>query len=484
MSSYLTLQKMHELVSESEKVNISELVQKQAIQHVSTDSRKIQLDDFFIAICGERFDGNQFLSEVFKKGAMAALASNQECIPANQPVLLVKDTLKALQEIAMKWRLEADPLLVVVTGSNGKTTVKEMIASIFKEAVGASHVLATPGNLNNEIGMPLTLLGLNKEHQLAVIEIGMNHPGETKFLANIASPNISLINNAQREHQEFMQSVEAVAAEHGDAISALPADGIAVFPADSQYSDLWKNLCQSRTYFDFELRNDGQATVGRVHGNWLANGRLQIHLPQNKNEKETTIEVHLSTLGDHNAKNAIAAAAVSWAANIKSELIVAGLEKFQPVAGRIRSHELPGFGKEARVIDDTYNANPDSVIAAIDVLAKLPGTRWLVLGDMGEVGDKGDVFHHEIGEYAKRMGIEHLYATGTLSKYAVQAFNHHSGAMHFDEPKALLKKLKSELQIIKTKAPSSAVSILVKGSRFTKMERIVNCLLKEESLCF
>jgi len=493
MSHHLTLEKMAQMVPGSRLLNVSVATMVSPIDSVSTDSRKIQSGDFFIAIAGEKFDGNQFLKEVFKKGALAALVSKEECVPENYPVLLVEDTLKALQMIATAWRKELNPQLIVVTGSNGKTTVKEMIASILKEALGENHVLATLGNLNNEIGLPLTLLGLRAHHQIAVIELGMNHPGETQFLANIAQPNIVLINNAQREHQEFMHTVEAVALEHADAISQLQENGIAIFPADSEYTEIWKSKSSAKTYLDFSLSQNLHESIGQVVGCWKSQGHLRIELPENKQHPKTEIEVKLSTLGDHNAKNAIAAATVAFAANISSKAIGHGLEKFIPVAGRMQSYSLPSFGELGQLVDDTYNANPDSVIAAIDVLAQLPGTRWLVLGDMGEVGNQGEQFHHEIGKYAKDKGIENVYATGELSIHAVEGFKAETSVqssaklakgIHFQEPKALLKQLKADLEAFQHNYSTGRVAILVKGSRFTKMERIVNCLLKEESLCF
>jgi UDP-N-acetylmuramoyl-tripeptide--D-alanyl-D-alanine ligase len=493
MSHHLTLEKMSKMVPSSRLLNVSSEMMSKPIDVVSTDSRKIQSGDFFIAIVGEKFDGNQFLKDVFKKGALAVLASKEEYVPNNYPALLVEDTLKALQMIATAWRKELNPQLILVTGSNGKTTVKEMIASILREALGEKQVLATLGNLNNEIGLPLTLLGLQSHHQVAVIELGMNHPGETQFLANIAQPNIVLINNAQREHQEFMHTVEAVAMEHADAISTLQEKGTAIFPADSEYTQIWKTKSSSNTYLDFSLSEQFQESTGQVVGYWKSHGHLCIELPENKQYQKTVIEVKLSTLGDHNAKNAIAAATVAFAANINKEAICRGLEKFIPIAGRMRSHSLPSFGELGQLVDDTYNANPDSVIAAIDVLAQLPGTRWLVLGDMGEVGDQGLQFHHEIGRYAKEKGIEHLYATGELSIHAVEGFkaevlskpnDKQSKGIHFQEPKALLKYLKADFQEFKNHFSTGRVAVLVKGSRFTRMERIVNCLLKEESLCF
>jgi UDP-N-acetylmuramoyl-tripeptide--D-alanyl-D-alanine ligase len=485
---------MHQFLPVSKLVNVDNTKLDVPLKLIATDSRKINKNDFFIAICGEKFDGNQFLDEIFKKGAIAALASNRECIPQNCPVLLVKDTLIALQQIAKQWRMELNPIATLVTGSNGKTTVKEMIASIFSEYFGQEHYLATFGNLNNEIGLPLTLLGLHQEHQAAVIELGMNHPGETQFLANITQPNIVLINNAQREHQEFMHTVEAVAVEHGDAIKALQPKGTAVFPADSEYTKVWRQLAQHHQYIDFELIQEPHISDAAAYGYWIRDGLLEIQLPRLLEDIQAqVIQVRLSTLGDHNAKNAIAAAAVAHAVKVDRLAICRGLEKFKPVHGRMQSHELPSFGKLGWLIDDSYNANPDSVIAAIDVLAKLSGRRWLILGDMGEVGDKGDVFHEEIGIYAKRKGIHHLYATGELAIRAVEGFqswndesalDQKSLGLHFKEPKALLKYLKHDLQTYQSNLSKVEVAVLVKGSRFTKMERIVNCLLKEESLCF
>ena len=485
---------MQELLPESEFINIDATKLDVPLKSISTDSRNIKNNDFFIAICGEKFDGNQFLDEIFKKGAIAALASNRECIPLGCPVLLVKDTLIALQQMAKQWRMELKPIVTLVTGSNGKTTVKEMIASIFRESFGQDHYLATQGNFNNEIGLPLTLLGLHHKHQAAAIELGMNHPGETQFLANITQPNIVLINNAQREHQEFMHTVKAVAIEHGDAIKAIQPKGTAVFPADSEYTNIWRQLSKDLQYIDFELSQEPHISEAAAYGYWIQEGLLEIQLPKLLEDIQAqVIQVKLSTLGDHNAKNAIAAAAVAHAAKVDHLAICRGLENFKPVNGRMQSHELPSFGKLGRLIDDTYNANPDSVIAAIDVLAKLSGRRWLILGDMGEVGEKGDEFHEEVGIYAKRKGIQHFYATGDLAIRAVEGFqswndesthDQKSLGVHFKEPKALLQHLKNELQTYQTDFINLEVAVLVKGSRFTKMERIVNCLLNEESLCF
>jgi UDP-N-acetylmuramoyl-tripeptide--D-alanyl-D-alanine ligase len=474
---------MHQMLPGSRLLNVSSEHLKTSVSCISTDSRKIKAGDFFIAIDGEKFDGNLFIQDVSNKGAFAALVSKEQCVPTNYPALLVEDTLRAIQTMAAAWRQVINPQLILVTGSNGKTTVKEMIASILREALGQDNVLATPGNLNNEIGLPLTLLGLRSHHQMAVIELGMNHPGETKFLAKIAQPNITLINNAQREHQEFMHTVEAVAREHAEAMGQLSSAGVAVFPADSEYTHLWQEASIHHTFIDFALCSAGHS-AGKVYGTWKKPGVLQIQFP------EAEIQVQLATLGDHNAKNAIAAASVAQALKINPEFIRLGLEKFIPVTGRMQSHHLPSFEALGQLVDDTYNANPDSVIAAIDVLAQLPGTRWLILGDMGEVGDRGPEFHAEIGRYAKDKGIEYMYATGDLSVHTVSGFQGHhmeqsqAQSIYFQEPKALLKKLKEDLEASKNRSSTERVAVLVKGSRFTKMERIVHCLLKEESLCF
>ena len=488
MSAFLNLEKMHKMVPGSLILNASEEDTKRPIRLFSTDSRKIKKDDFFIALVGEQFDGNHYLHDVMKKGASGALASHQDSIPTDFPVLLVDNTLLAMQQIASSWRSELGTSIIVVTGSNGKTTVKEMIASILKEAFGSSNVLATIGNLNNEIGLPLTLLGLESHHAMAVLELGMNHPGETRILAKIAKPNIVLINNAQREHQEFMHTVEAVAKEHADAIQELSLDGVAVFPADSEFTAIWKTTSNTKKYIDFSLAKDVEQGIGKVYGSWTSEGTLTI-LFRNNEPASSKVTVKLNTLGDHNAKNAIAAAGVAHAAGIDVKAIQKGLENFIPVEGRMRSHQLPSFGARSCLIDDSYNANPDSVLAAIDVLAKLPGIRWLVLGDMGEVGDQGDRFHTEIGSYAQSKGIDYLYATGNLSIHSIEAFNapnkksKNERGVHFVEQENLVKQLKANLNEHQ-KNVDQQIALLVKGSRFTKMEKVVHALLKEESLCF
>lgn len=497
----LTLKKIHAMLPHARLLQTTQSSENNPIQQVSTDSRKIAPGDFFIALRGDQFDGHQFVSAVFEKGAQAVLIDQTASLPPNCPALLVDDTRRALQEIATVWRKEIDPKVIVVTGSNGKTTVKEMLASIFQQALGSEQVLSTAGNFNNEIGLPLTLLRLKETHRVAIIELGMNHAGETQFLAGIAQPDMVLINNAQREHQEFMHTVAAVAIEHADAITSLSLAGLAVFPADSLYTAMWQERCGARQYIDFALGQSADAMQGKVSGYWISAGVLRVHLPQGQADATHCVDIQLATLGDHNAKNALAAAAVAFAAGISALHIVQGLEKFRPVVGRMQSHALPLFGQLGKLVDDTYNANPDSVLAAIDMLSQLPGKRWLVLGDMGEVGSQGQKFHTEIGEYAKTMGIENMYATGDLSVHTIQGFvgqksdvssNNTSNSIsndnptqgrHFSQVETLLQQLKSDLQSLKSKPLQESLTVLVKGSRFTKMERVVQHLLTKESPC-
>ncbi len=443
-----------------------------AINRFISDSRQVVAGDLFIALRGEKFDAHDFLNDVQARGALACLLSSVEKLPEGFPAIVVKDTQQALQNLSSGWKQYCGKRklkqLAIVTGSNGKTTVKGMIQSIFEAAVGLDKALATQGNFNNEIGLPLTLLRLDLNHELAVIELGMNHPGETAVLANIAKPNIVLINNAQREHQEFMETVDAVAKEHALAIQALPENGVAVYPANSEYSPYWKKVSDKRTEIDFAFN---QAAM--VWGEWLdqANGQILIHTPQGD------LEAKLSILGDHNACNAVAASAVAIAAGISTAVIREGLESFQPVSGRMQKHSLTDG---ITVIDDSYNANPDSVRAAIDVLSNIKTAAWLILGDMGEVGNQGPEFHREVGQYAGEKGVQKLFALGDLSKEAVVAYQasatHGNEAQHFNDVTELCTELNKSLQARKN---HEEVTLLVKGSRFMRMERVVKALAEE-----
>jgi len=476
MHAMTNLAEIHQMLPGSELLNIAlEKSHEVSVSGISSDTRKIQPGEFFIALSGEHFDAHQFLGEIAKSAASAAMISNPSQCPENLAAVCVTDTREGLGQLAKAWRAKHPIPLALVTGSNGKTTVKEMIAAIFRSAVGESATLVTQGNLNNDIGLPLTLLRLRSSDHLAVIELGMNHPGETAELAAIAQANIALINNAQREHQEFMASVAAVAQEHSDVIKALPLNGVAVFPADSEFSSLWKKVAGDRKVIDFAL-----SAPAAVSGVLLGNGHLQI------NTDNGSIEVQLKTLGLHNASNALAAAAVALAANLSLKNIQNGLEAFSPVSGRMQSSQL---NAQCTLIDDSYNANPDSVRAAIDALKQTRGASWLVLGDMGEVGEQGPAFHHEVGVYAAQQGIDQLFAIGEQSQLAVQGFNEikqkhqlDSRAKHFVE----LDNLQADLALaLKTKCTESAekIHILIKGSRFMRMERVVKALQEEANTC-
>jgi len=436
-----------------------------AIARVTTDSRTVQPGDLFVALIGERFDAHDFLPEVVARGAAAVLVSRALAATldvSNVAVLTVADTRIALGQLAAGWRRQFPIPVVAVTGSNGKTTVKEMISAIFAQAVGEDARLATAGNFNNDIGLPLTLFRLNAQHKLAVLELGMNHPGETAVLAAIAQPTVAMINNAQREHQEFMVNVQAVAEEHAAVLAALPADGVAVFPRDAanggEYAPVWQAAAGARRVLDFGIEEGAVSGAGTD----TADGqRIDVQAPGQR------FVITLPLLGLHNARNALAATACALAAGVAPDVIAQALGNFTPVKGRLQRKQGAHGGL---VIDDTYNANPDSMRAAIDALATLPAPRWLVLGDMGEVGSQGPAFHEEIGAYARAHGIDAVLATGELARHTVDAFG--TGAQHFASAEDLIEQ--------GVPAIPPAATVLVKGSRFMRMERIVEALVLKD----
>lgn len=433
------------------------------VSGVCTDSRAIDHDSLFVALRGERFDAHDFAQAARASGAGAVLV--ERWVPGlAPPVIRVSDSRRALGEIARGWRRQFHLPLVAVTGSNGKTTVKEMIAAIFTERCGAQAALATRGNLNNEIGVPITLLALRERHRLAVIELGMNHTGEIAWLAEITRPTISLVNNAQREHQEFLSSVAATARENGAAISALATDGIAVYPGDDpDHTPIWRALAGARRALEFGLSADGRGVAGNTLAVWAEPDAAAEGF--NLHAGATAHRVRLAIDGAHNVRNALAAAACALAAGVAGEHIVAGLERFRPAPGRLVRHRLESG---ALLIDDTYNANPDSVLAAIALLAAAPAPRVLVLGDMGEVGDQGPAWHREAGEAAVRSGIDHLLLAGSASRAAAEGFG--AAAEHFGDDIAALAARVAAL------AQPGAI-LLIKGSRFMRMERVVQALV-------
>ena len=423
---------------------------------VHTDTRSLQPGDLFVALRGEHFDAHEFLPQAKSRGAVAAIAE-QGLLEAGLSGFEVLDTTKALGQLAAGWRAQFSLPLVAVTGSNGKTTVTQMIAAIFK-AWKPDGAFATEGNLNNEIGLPLTLLRLRSSHQVGVVELGMNHPGEIAGLAAMARPTVALVNNAQREHLEFMATVEAVARENGSVLAALAADGMAVFPADDDYTELWRELAGKRQVLTFAITAPADVTANaKWDGDrWL----VKAQTPSG------ALEFALHIAGRHNVKNALAATACALAAGVPLAFIASGLSVFAPVKGRSRALSVQCQGRKVTLIDDTYNANPDSMQAAIDVLAELPGPRLLVMGDMGEVGTQGPEFHIEAGRNARVRGIEKLFTFGEQSRGAGTAYGQ---ANHFNDMTALVTAVLEELPY--------AASLLVKGSRFMKMERIVEAVM-------
>ncbi|NRF71521.1 UDP-N-acetylmuramoyl-tripeptide--D-alanyl-D-alanine ligase [Aquincola sp. S2] len=425
------------------------------IARVHTDTRTLQPGDLFVALRGERFDAHDFLPQAKAAGAAAVLAE-RGLNEAGLAGLLVTDALAALQQLATAWRARFTLPLIVVAGSNGKTTVTQMIGSILRRW-HRDAALITAGNLNNHIGVPLTLLRLRPEHQVAVVELGMNHPGEIAQLARFAQPTVAIVTNAQREHQEFMSSVEAVARENGAAIEALPAHGVAVYPADDAQAPVWHDLAGARGHLTFALH--GQADVVDeaiwVDDHWV----LRIATPAGRTE------FLLYAAGEHNVRNALAATAAALAAGAPLEAVMRGLEAFRPVSGRSQVGRIQLGGQSVTLVNDSYNANPDSVRAAIALLASLPAPHWLLLGDMGEVGDQGPAFHAEVGGFARERGIANFWCAGALMAHAAAAYG--AGARHLPNTEALIAALPL--------APECR-SVLVKGSRFMAMERVVKAL--------
>ncbi|MBC5786044.1 UDP-N-acetylmuramoyl-tripeptide--D-alanyl-D-alanine ligase [Ramlibacter sp. USB13] len=422
------------------------------VDRVHTDTRTLQPGDLFVALQGERFDANDFIADARAKGAVAAIAHKGR-LPAGFPGIEVDDSKQALGRLARWWRKQYALPLIAVTGSNGKTTVTQMVAAILRAWQPDAH-LATQGNLNNDIGLPLTLLRLRAEHKVGVVELGMNHPGEIGYLAHVAEPTVALVNNAQREHQEFMATVEAVAQENGSVFGGLPANGTAVFPAGDAFTALWTRLAGGRKCITFGDAGSGADVV--LAGSEWQEGHWQVRA----DTPAGPVQFRLQIAGRHNVRNALAAAACALAAGVPLEAVVRGLEDFQPVKGRSRALGVALGGRTLTLVDDTYNANPDSVRAAIDVLAELPGPRLLVLGDMGEVGNQGPAFHAEVGDYAHERGIEQLF---TLGEQAAGM-----KGRHFADVDALNAAVREAL--------GTAASVLVKGSRFMKMERVVEAI--------
>lgn len=419
---------------------------------LSTDTRTIEPGQIFAAIAGDHFDGHDYVQVAKDKGAAVALLAHAADVDI--PQFILGDVQQVLTKVATLWRRRFSIPVVAVTGSNGKTTTKEMIAAIFTAWLGHENYLSTAGNLNNQLGVPLSVLRLKPKYKAAVFELGMNHPGEIAPLAAIAAPTIALINNAQREHQEYMHSVDAVAAENGTVLTALPKEGVAVFPSDDHYTAFWQDLAGDRKTVCFGFNDEAIVRADNIHAEPTTT-RFSLIVG------EESAAVHLPVPGLHNLRNALAAAACAHAAGTPLAYIIQGLEYFKAVAGRMQLKYLPDG---MQLIDDSYNANPDSVRAAIDVLSQSEGKKVLVLGNMAEVGINSGAVHYEVGAYAREQGINALFVLGNDARQAAEAFG--ENAFSFDS----LEQLITQLLLV------TPAQILVKGSRSTRMERVVDAL--------
>lgn len=426
---------------------------------VGTDSRNVQPGMLFVALRGDRHDGHGFVAEALQRGAAAALVGEGFVAAPDMPLLRVGDTRRALGDLAAYWRGRFSLPLAAVTGSSGKTTVKEMLAAVLREVAPEPQVLVSQGNLNNDIGLPLTLLKLNDRHRYAVVELGMNHLGEIRALSRMAQPTVALVNNAGTAHLGYLGTVENVARAKGEIFEGLGPDGVAVINADDAFAGLWRELAAGRQVMDFGL-GSGAAIRARYQLT-SAGSELELLTPVGN---ATT---RLAVPGLHNVRNALAATAAALALGVGLPAVTAGLWNFRGVKGRLQSKPCRFGGV---LLDDTYNANPDSVAAAIDVLAATPGKTLLVLGDMGELGPAGMALHAQLGERARRAGIARLFGLGPLSAAAVKEFG--SDGRHFNALPDLLNAMETAL--------GSEDVVLVKGSRFMGMERVVEALESKE----
>jgi UDP-N-acetylmuramoyl-tripeptide--D-alanyl-D-alanine ligase len=429
-----------------------------AFTGVSTDSRTLGAGALFVALSGPHHDGHEFVAEARKRGAAAAVVERP--IGASLPLLVVPDPLAALGSLAALWRARFPIPLCAVTGSNGKTTVKEMLLSILSRN-GATA--ATRGNLNNEIGVPLCLFALDDTHRYAVMEMGANHPGEIARLCRIAAPTVAVVTCCAPAHLEGFGSVEGVARAKGEVFAGLGPDGVAVINQDDDFAPLWHTLAGLRRRIGFGLRPGAEVTARlKPNGDGIEGSRFLLETPRG------ATAVHLSLLGTHNVLNACAAAACAEALGISLEHTVDGLESVKAMPGRLTAYEGP---PGVRVFDDSYNANPGSLRAALEVLAHCRGERWLVLGDMGELGAESPKLHRDAGHLARALGVKRLYGLGDLCRESVCGFG--PGGRHFADIESLLAALSADLH--------AGVSLLVKGSRAMRMERVVGDLRQTES---
>ncbi|MCW5625787.1 MAG: UDP-N-acetylmuramoyl-tripeptide--D-alanyl-D-alanine ligase [Burkholderiales bacterium] len=426
---------------------------------VSTDSRAVKAGELFVALVGERFDGHDHVDAALANGAVAAVVQDPARVKTPAAALLVvADTRLALGQLGAWWRNRFTLPIAAITGSSGKTTIKEMLAAILRTHAGADAVLATEGNLNNDIGLPLMLLRLNARHRHAVIEMGMNHLGEIAYLTRLTRPLVAAIGNAGIAHIGELGSRDAIAQAKGEIFEGLMTDGVKVINADDAYAGYWRTLATGHRTVDFGM--DHPAAVSATYEATGIGSTVELRLP------DGSCTARLLVPGAHNVRNALCAAAAAHVLGVPPESIAEGLGRYRGIKGRLQAMEGP---HGAVLVDDTYNANPDSMKAAIDWLATRPGTRLFVMGDMGELGPDAAAMHAEIGAYARRHRIDRLLALGDMTAQAVRTFG--DGARHFTEAAALAAAAAAGC------GPDTTV--LVKGSRFMRMERIVAALAVE-----
>lgn len=439
----------------AEKVDGSLRGDNLTVVSVCTDTRKIAPGDLFIALTGPNFDGHNFVAQAVEKGAVAAVVD--KFLEIDVPQVLVSDTTLALGQLGAAVKEEVNPLTVGITGSCGKTTVKEMVASILS---CRGNVLATEGNFNNDIGVPLTLLRLEKNHDFAVVEMGANHLGEIAYTCGLVKPNVTTIVNAAASHLEGFGSLLGVARAKGEIFKGLNEEGLAVLNQDSQFFEFWKGKSAHAKQQTFSMEDGADFTADDVTLGMDGCAQFDLITPQG------SVWVNLQVPGMHSVTNALVAAALSMAVGASLEDVKMGLQNMQQINGRLNVKQLTG---QVRLLDDTYNANVASVNAAIDLLASFSGRRVLVLGDMAELGEKGRYYHEQVGEHALNSSVDRIYTLGTLSRHSSDVFA--DRGKHFSDLDALIESINADYGNEKCD-----ISILVKGSRSAKMERVVQAL--------
>lgn len=428
-----------------------EALLKKKIKRISINSNDIHKNDLFIGIKGEKFNGDLFASSAIQKGAIAAIISTNQKDAKNK--IIVKSGREALGKIAQYWKSQSKIPLVAITGSNGKTTTKEMIGSIVSSHLKSKKkLLMSQGNFNNDIGLPLSLLNIQKIQKCAVVEMGMNHKGEISYLSKIAMPDIAVITNIAEAHIEFFGSKKGIAKAKSEIFEGLKKDGTAIINRDDEFYSLMKNAARTKNIISFGLNKKSDVYLKKT-----AQGISQIHTPKG------SIDIKVKLQGEHNLKNVLAAVASTIALKIPLKTIKKGIEAIKPVYGRLEVKK--GFNG-SMVIDDTYNANPESMRAAIDVLANQDYEKILIIGDMGELGKKAAQYHASIATHINKKKTLHVVGIGKLTKHTIDKCN--GNAKWFNNKKELIQYVKSKIR--------KNSCVLVKGSRFMKMEEVVEAL--------